>query len=93
MIIYFSVMSVVTFILYGADKRKAENNKYRISEKVLLGISLAGGAFGGLVAMAVFRHKTRKLKFLAGVPVMAVIQAGILIHYVSAGGNYGSFWI
>lgn len=93
MIIYFSVMSLVTFILFGADKRKAEKKKYRISEKTLLGFSLAGGAFGGLVAMTVFRHKTCKLKFLTGVPVMAAVHAGILIYYVSAGGKNGLIWI
>lgn len=93
MIIYFMVMSLVTFVLFGADKKKAEKKKYRISEKTLLGFSLAGGAFGGLVAMTVFRHKTRKLKFLVSVPVMAAMHAGIIMYYVNSGGCYELFWI
>ena len=33
-----------------------------------------GGAAGGLIAMHVFHHKTRKMVFAVGVPVMLVIH-------------------
>lgn len=57
---FFVFMSVVTFCLYGADKKKAKKGKWRIPEKVLLLCSFFGGASGGYSAMLVFRHKTKR---------------------------------
>ena len=56
---YLILLSLITFILYYADKKKAEKKKWRIPEKVLLLCSLLGGAFGGYPAMLLFRHKTK----------------------------------
>jgi uncharacterized membrane protein YsdA (DUF1294 family) len=60
---YYLIINVVTFIAYGADKSAARNHRWRTRESVLLGLSAAGGAFGGLLAMAVFHHKTRHTYF------------------------------
>ena len=56
---YLILLSFITFILYFADKKKAEKKKWRIPEKVLLLCSFLGGAFGGYPAMLIFRHKTK----------------------------------
>ena len=56
---YLILLSLITFILYFADKKKAEKKKWRIPEKVLLLSSFLGGAFGGYPAMLIFRHKTK----------------------------------
>lgn len=59
----FAVVSILAFILYAVDKQKAKNGAWRIPEKVLLGFSFFGGALGGLLAMTIARHKTRKWYF------------------------------
>ena len=56
---YLLLLSVITFVAYGADKKKAKDHKYRTKEKTLLGLSFFGGAFGGYPAMLIFRHKTK----------------------------------
>ena len=56
---YLVLLSIITFIAYGADKKKAKDHKYRTKEKTLLGLSFFGGAFGGYPAMLIFRHKTK----------------------------------
>ena len=56
--VYLILMSLITFILYHSDKKKAKKGKMRIPEKVLLLFSFFGGAFGGYPAMLIFRHKT-----------------------------------
>ena len=56
---YLILLSLITFIAYGADKKKAEKGKYRTREKTLLLLSFFGGAFGGYPAMLIFRHKTK----------------------------------
>ena len=53
------VVSLLTFCVYGIDKRKAKKEKRRISEKTLLTMSFLGGAIGGFLAMLKFRHKTK----------------------------------
>ena len=61
--IFLAVMSLIAFILYGADKKKAQKGKWRIKEATLLGIGLLGGAVGALLGMKVFRHKTKHWYF------------------------------
>lgn len=56
---YLVLLSLITFIAYGADKKKAESGKWRTKEKTLLLLSFFGGAFGGYPAMLIFRHKTK----------------------------------
>ena len=73
-LLYLLAVSLVTLFLYGADKRRARRGAWRIPEKVLLGASLLGGAVGGLLAMRLFHHKTRKWYFTA------VNVSGILLH-------------
>ena len=59
---YLVIINVVTFLIYGIDKRKAVKHKYRISEKTLILMALIGGSIGALIGMKVFRHKTKHLK-------------------------------
>ena len=58
--VYLIIISLITFLLYGADKLKAQRRAWRVPEKILLLFSIFGGAFGGLIGMKVFRHKTTK---------------------------------
>jgi len=58
-----AALSLVAFMLYFADKQKAKRGRWRIPEKVLLGIGFIGGAVGALVAMQLFRHKTKHYYF------------------------------
>ena len=60
---WYTVMSVIAFILYGFDKRLAKQRKRRIPEKTLLGFGFFGGAVGALLGMEVFRHKTKHWHF------------------------------
>jgi uncharacterized membrane protein YsdA (DUF1294 family) len=70
--IIIAVMSIITFIFYYADKRKAIKGKWRIPEATLLGLSFFGGAVGGILAMNIFRHKTKHWYFWA-VNILALI--------------------
>lgn len=61
--IYVAILSAITFIVYIVDKILAKIDAWRVPEKVLLGLSLVGGAIGGLVAMLIVRHKTKHWYF------------------------------
>jgi uncharacterized membrane protein YsdA (DUF1294 family) len=74
LLIYIAIANLVTFAMYGIDKRRAIKNKWRIPEKRLLLAALLGGAFGALWGMILFHHKTKKAKFFLTVPVLFVLQ-------------------
>jgi len=74
-----AVMSVISFIMYGADKRKARKGKWRISEKALLLSALFMGGPGAFLGMRVFRHKTKHLHFKILVPLFCIINIAVLI--------------
>ena len=75
---FILLMSLITFVSYWADKRKSIKGKWRISEKTLLLLSFFGGAFGGTLAMHLFRHKTKHFYF------WFINLAGIVLHCVIA---------
>lgn len=59
---YIIILNLINFIVYGIDKYKARHNKWRISEKTLLTLSIIAG-MGGFLGMEIFHHKTREKKF------------------------------
>lgn len=78
MSIYLIIINIISFILYGLDKYKAIINKWRIPESVLLTISFLGGGIGSLLGMYIFRHKTKKKKFI----IINLISIIILIFII-----------
>lgn len=88
MLIYLLVINIITFIVYGVDKLKAQRNRWRISEKMLLFLATIGGSFGALAGMYTFHHKTLHKKFVFGVPLILVIQVMIFYLYYL---YYGKF--
>ena len=75
---YLVLLSIITFIAYGVDKKKARDGKWRTKEKTLLLLSFLGGAFGGYPAMLIFRHKTKGEHWY----FTAVNLLGLVIHIV-----------
>ena len=72
-------VNIIAFLLYGADKYRATRKKWRIPEKVLIGIALCGGSAGALLGMYVFHHKTRKNKSRIGIPLIFVAQIIVVV--------------
>lgn len=73
--IYLIIVNVLAFVAFGWDKYCAKNGRWRIPEAVLLALAALGGSAGALLGMAIFNHKTRKLKFNLAVPALLIIQA------------------
>ena len=80
--IYLALINFATFVIFGIDKHAAIHKKSRIKVRTLLGLCAIGGSPGGLVAMYLFRHKTKKYYFTAGVPVILLLQLILLATYV-----------
>lgn len=80
-LIYIILVNIVTFITYGIDKFKAKKHKWRISESALIGLATIGGFVGAFAGMQMFRHKTKHLKFVIGIPVIAVLWIIAIVNY------------
>ena len=78
--VYLLVVTAVAFAVYGWDKLCAKRGVWRVPEKILLLLALLGGSVGAMAAMAIFRHKTRHLKFRYGVPLILILQIAGLIY-------------
>jgi uncharacterized membrane protein YsdA (DUF1294 family) len=59
----YLVMSLVTFVEYGLDKRAARLGRWRIPERRLHILALAFGWPGAWIAQRAFRHKTMDRRF------------------------------
>ena len=57
------IMSLVAFVAYGIDKKRAQTAGRRIPERTLHLLALLGGWPGAWIAQRLFHHKTRKLSF------------------------------
>ncbi len=76
--IYFSIINIISFVLYGIDKHRAIKDKWRIPEATLVGVAALGGGPGALLGMLVWHHKTKKWKFRILVPAFIIIWTAII---------------
>ncbi|NLC04310.1 MAG: DUF1294 domain-containing protein [Tissierellia bacterium] len=81
--LYLILINVITFILFSLDKKRAKSRQWRIPESTLLFVSLLGGAVGGLIGMQIFKHKTKKMKFVIGMPIILVFNIMILKYFAT----------
>lgn len=78
-LLYLILINAASFLLMLADKLKAKRGAWRIPEKTLLGVAAVGGSIGTLAGMYTFRHKTKHIKFTLGIPVILMVQVGLVI--------------
>jgi len=83
--IYILLINIATFVIYGIDKQKAMKGQWRVSENTLMGLAIIGGSAGALLGMRCFHHKTRKKKFSVGIPLIIILQIGIIIYFYLIG--------
>ena len=81
---YLLIINAASFILMLSDKRRAKKNRWRIRESTLILSAALGGSIGALAGMYTFRHKTKHIKFTAGIPAILIAQI-LLVMYVHFG--------
>lgn len=81
-IIYLIIINLIAFLSMYIDKKKARYGKWRIPEQTLFILALIGGSIGSIAGMYIFRHKTKKLRFSIGFPIILILQIvlGFMIY-------------
>lgn len=80
-LMHIGILSLVAFVFYGLDKRHAIRHTRRVPEKVLLSLGFFGGACGALLAMQLFRHKTKHRYFYV-VNLLGLVWQVILLVFL-----------
>ena len=81
-LVYLACISLAAVIVTAADKWKAQHQRWRIPEATLLLLAALGGSLAMLVTMRAIRHKTRKKKFMVGIPLILVAQILLFVALV-----------
>lgn len=77
---YLILINLIAFFLMAADKWKARHHAWRIPEKTLFLSGVLGGCPGALAGMYLFRHKTKHLTFVLGMPAILILQLAAFLY-------------
>ena len=82
-ILFINIIAVLFFVYDKVESQKrTRSRRNRLSENTLFLVSLLGGSLGSLIAMYVFRHKTRKPFFVIGIPILFIFNL-IFLYLIS----------
>lgn len=81
-LLYLPVINALTFLAFWWDKEKARAGQWRIPERTLLLLAMAGGSLAALYAQRRLRHKTRKQPFAAQLAGIALLHAVLVVGFV-----------
>lgn len=84
LVAYLVIINFITFAAFAIDKIAAIERTSRIRIVTLLALSFLGGSIGGLIAMYLLRHKTRKDYFTVGIPLILIMQVVLLFYAMNA---------
>lgn len=83
LIYYLIGINVVALVFFAIDKINACEHRSRIRIINLLGVAFLGGSVGSLLAMYLFRHKTKKDYFSVGVPLIIIMQIFLTFYLMN----------
>jgi uncharacterized membrane protein YsdA (DUF1294 family) len=73
-------VNVSSLLIFGFDKFRSVKGGWRVPESRLLFVAFIG-PFGAFAGMILFRHKTRKVKFLL-IPIFLLAQIFFIEYFV-----------
>lgn len=79
LIVWLIVINLISILITIHDKRSAQKGRWRVRENTLLLLGVLGGAIGMLVTMKKIHHKTKHMKFMVGLPLILLVQVGVLM--------------
>ncbi|MCW8831935.1 MAG: cold shock and DUF1294 domain-containing protein [Colwellia sp.] len=83
----YLALSMITFIVYAADKSKAKRGARRTPENTLHLLALLGGWPGAAIAQQTLRHKSQKRAFRIAYWLTVMINCGAFAWLLSPNGS------
>lgn len=83
---YSITISVLTILLYRADKHRAQAGKWRIPEAKLHLLEVAGGWVGAYFSQRLMRHKIRKVPYQIRFWAIGLAHQYIALDYLNEWG-------
>ena len=81
--LYLTIVNAACFAAFAIDKAAARAGRWRIAERHLLGLALAGGSGGALLGQLWLRHKTRKEPFRSQLVAILLLQGACLLFWIT----------
>ncbi|MEI6602164.1 MAG: DUF1294 domain-containing protein [Clostridia bacterium] len=79
---YFIIMNLIGFQVVVYDKKVAKNYRMRrVDEAAFFLLAIFGGAVGIFAGMLIVNHKTRKLRFVLGMPIIIFFHVFLSVLY------------
>ena len=82
LLLYLAVINLISLAQFWIDKKKADKQKMRISEKTLFLTAILGGALGAWIGMYAFRHKTKHWYFVVLIPLILLLWVAVFYFFV-----------
>ncbi len=83
----YAGLSILTYLVYAADKSAAKKGTWRTQESTLHLFALAGGWPGALIAQQILRHKSKKESFRFVFWITVVVNCGVFVWLFSTSGS------
>ena len=74
--------NLLVFTMYGIDKWKSANDRWRIKERTLILSAFLMGGVGALLGMRIFRHKTKHVSFQILLPLALLINVAVVLGVI-----------
>ena len=87
LIFWWILVSLVAVVVTAWDKLAAKRQGRRTPEATLLWLGFIGGAEAMYLTMTLIRHKTRKPKFMLGLPLMIVLHIAAVFAWLWIKGD------
>ena len=78
-VVFVALIVVMSVIGPIYDKKNAKRRKKRMPEMSLFSIAILGGSLPMFITMLLIHHKTRKKRFMLGLPLIFILQVILLV--------------
>ena len=78
-----AVLNLIGYVMMAYDKSQAKRGEQRIPEKRLFTVAALGGALGTWIGMRKYRHKTKHMSFVLGIPALLIFNAVCVYYYLT----------
>jgi uncharacterized membrane protein YsdA (DUF1294 family) len=87
-LVVYLLINISAFLVMSLDKNRSQGSRPRISEGTIFFWAICLGSIGVYLGMFAFRHKTRKIYFTLGIPLLILQNFTLLFFLAYVYENY-----